>query len=202
MKALKITPTLINSFNSIFKDYTYGNDPAESSAKSEIDFLKLLRKEPQEYNESFEYGKRYEQKCYNYDIGEDNKEIVEIIKNGTFQVKRIKNLIVNGIRFQLVGIADVVKGAYIYDIKTTKNSYNAPHYLDNSQTSAYFALFPKAEQFGYLIHDYSTKQPKFYTEFYSRSQVEPIENIIAQFVNGMKQLGYWDTYVENWEIYL
>ena len=201
---LKITKTLIESWQYIFDCFEGGEDEAMES------FLKTLRREPLEPTEAMLNGTNFENLCYEmasdknvvdevYDgtvcpvNGEANysisfpkwytgaKKVAEIIRGGQFQVPVSCNLSVAGKDFWLYGICDVVKAGTIYDVKFKNKSLGSAdvygNYLNCSQHSIYLRSLPEASNFIYLVSD----GEDLYTQEYNRKSSKPVEEYITNF---------------------
>lgn len=119
--------------------------------------------------------------------------LAEICKGGMKQVPVSNTVTIDGIEFIMYGICDYVKAGTIYDIKKVIR-YEYGKYSNSPQHPMYFSLIPEASQFEYLIFDGSF----VYKERYSRSDCEPIENIISRFLSFIKRNKLWNLYEEHW----
>lgn len=191
-----LTATLLNSFSWFFKLY---------SQKKVNEFKNTLRKLPFPKNEYMKAGIKFETDVMNYCHGkylqdDDDydwcvKEAGEIVKDGTWQVKGYCNIKVGDIEFLLYGIADVLKGPYIYDIKFVQK-YKYGKYQNSVQHKIYFILFPAMTEFIYLISD----GYQIYKESYGRNQADSLTSEIADFWSWLNQNPeYKKIFCEKWE---
>lgn len=128
------------------------------------------------------------------------EKVAEIIRGGQVQVSIKRPITVDGTRFLIHGILDVLKAGIIYDVKYKVKSFGsldlAGSYLESPQHPAYFYLVPEAREFQYLVSDGSD----LYTEVYTRSNTRHIGDIIAEFQMSIKAMGLFDLYKEKWEV--
>lgn len=188
-----ITQTLLSSWNWIYK--------LEDGYE---DFLKTLNKEAMQPNQAMLDGQQFENMVYAHCEGavldeahkwaEGIKKVSEIVRNGAYQVKLSKPLIIDNIEFLLYGIFDVLKEGQIYDIKFSK-TYSFGKYLDSPQHSMYFELCPEVNKFTYLISD----GKELYKERYERYDTKPIELEIKQFMRFLEERNLVDTYCKKWQ---
>ena len=184
--SLLLTQTLINSWL-----YLYQVD-GEYYEKSYQDFLKTLKRIPLEDNEIFARGREFEKQVINGEY----KEIYDIIKGGSYQVSKKKELVVDNLDFTVYGIADFIKNGVIYDTKRV-NNYELQKYQYSSQHLIYLYLFDDCYEFTYLIVDNSDTT---YEETYKRNDLTlTIENLIHNFISFLKENNLFNIYLENWK---
>lgn len=160
-----ITPTLYGSY----AYYTqtnfeiYGEKADEIEAKARQDWLDTLNKVKRPPNEILQRGIDFENAVYEIAEGrplekphENTAEIAEIIKGGNIQVKLSKTVD----NYVFFGIADVIKGNRIYDIKRV-TAYECPKYENSIQHLLYMEA-SGLEHFEYLISTGS----ELYKEYY------------------------------------
>ena len=188
-----ITQTLLSSWNWSYK--------LEDGYE---DFLKTLNKEAMQPNQAMLDGQQFENMVYAHCEGatldeehkwaEGIRKVSEIVKNGAYQVKLSKPLIIDNVEFLLYGIFDVLKEGQIYDIKFSK-TYSFGKYLDSPQHSMYFELCPEVNKFTYLISD----GKELYKERYERYDTKPIELEIKQFMKFLDERNLVDIYCQKWK---
>ena len=184
--SLLLTQTLINSWL-----YLYQVD-GEYYEKCYQDFLKTLKRIPLEDNEIFARGREFEKQVINGEY----KEIYDIIKGGSYQVSKKKELVVDNLDFTVYGIADFIKNGVIYDTKRV-NQYDLQKYQYSSQHLIYLYLFDDCYEFTYLIVDNSDTT---YEETYKRNDLTlSIENLIHNFISFLKENNLFNIYLENWK---
>lgn len=184
--SLLLTQTLINSWL-----YLYQTD-GEYYEKAYQDFLKTLKRIPLEDNEIFARGREFETQVINGEY----KEIYDIIKGGSYQVSKKKELVVDNLDFTVYGIADFIKNGVIYDTKRV-NQYELQKYQYSSQHLIYLYLFDDCYEFTYLIVD---NTDTFYEEKYKRNDLTlSIENLIHNFISFLKENNLFNIYLENWK---
>ena len=184
--SLLLTQTLINSWL-----YLYQTD-GEYYDQAYQDFLKTLKRIPLEDNEIFARGREFEKLVINGEY----KEIYDIIKGGSYQVSKKKELVVDNLDFTVYGIADFIKNGVIYDTKRV-NQYELQKYQYSSQHLIYLYLFDDCYEFTYLIVDNSDT---FYEETYKRTDLTlSIENLIHNFISFLKENNLFNIYLENWK---
>lgn len=184
--SLLLTQTLINSWL-----YLYQVD-GEYYDKAYQDFLKTLKRIPLEDNEIFARGREFEKQVINGEY----KEIYDIIKGGSYQVSKKKELVVDNLDFTVYGIADFIKNGVIYDTKRV-NQYELQKYQYSSQHLIYLYLFDDCYEFTYLIVDNSDTT---YEETYKRNDLTlTIENLIHNFISFLKENNLFNIYLENWK---
>ena len=184
--SLLLTQTLINSWL-----YLYQVD-GEYYEKCYQDFLKTLKRIPLEDNEIFARGREFEKQVINGEY----KEIYDIIKGGSYQVSKKKELVVDNLDFTIYGIADFIKNGVIYDTKRV-NNYELQKYQYSSQHLIYLYLFDDCYEFTYLIVDNSDTT---YEETYKRNDLTlTIETLIHNFISFLKENNLFNIYLENWK---
>ena len=184
--SLLLTQTLINSWL-----YLYQVD-GEYYEKCYQDFLKTLKRIPLEDNEIFARGREFEKQVINGEY----KEIYDIIKGGSYQVSKKKELVVDNLDFTVYGIADFIKNGVIYDTKRV-NNYELQKYQYSSQHLIYLYLFDDCYEFTYLIVDNSDTT---YEETYKRNDLTmSIETLIHNFISFLKENNLFNIYLENWK---
>ena len=184
--SLLLTQTLINSWL-----YLYQVD-GEYYEKAYQDFLKTLKRIPLEDNEIFARGREFETQVINGEY----KEIYDIIKGGSYQVSKKKELVVDNLDFIVYGIADFIKNGVIYDTKRV-NQYELQKYQYSSQHLIYLYLFDDCYEFTYLIVDNSDTT---YEETYKRNDLTmSIETLIHNFISFLKENNLFNIYLENWK---
>ena len=184
--SLLLTQTLINSWL-----YLYQVD-GEYYEKCYQDFLKTLKRIPLEDNEIFARGREFEKQVINGEY----KEIYDIIKGGSYQVSKKKELVVDNLDFTVYGIADFIKNGVIYDTKRV-NQYDLQKYQYSSQHLIYLYLFDDCYEFTYLIVDNSDTT---YEETYKRNDLTmSIETLIHNFISFLKENNLFNIYLENWK---
>lgn len=184
---LLLTQTLINSWL-----YLYQVNDGEYYDKAYQDFLKTLKRIPLEDNEIFARGREFEKQVINGEY----KEIYDIIKGGSYQVSKKKELVVDNLDFTVYGIADFIKNGVIYDTKRV-NQYDLQKYQYSSQHLIYLYLFDDCYEFTYLIVDNSDTT---YEETYKRNDLTlSIETLIHNFISFLKENNLFNIYLENWK---
>lgn len=116
-----------------------------------------------------------------------------ILAGSQQQVALSKDIVIDGINYVLYGKLDFLLAGTIYDTKFSK-TYSVGKYIDNPQTSAYFALVPEARAFEFLICD----GDEVYRETYHPGEVEPIERKISRFMRFLDVMNLKSTYFTNW----
>ena len=184
--SLLLTQTLINSWL-----YLYQVD-GEYYEKCYQDFLKALKRIPLEDNEIFARGREFEKQVINGEY----KEIYDIIKGGSYQVSKKKELVVDNLDFIVYGIADFIKNGVIYDTKRV-NQYELQKYQYSSQHLIYLYLFDDCYEFTYLIVDNTDTT---YEETYKRNDLTvTLETLIHNFISFLKENNLFNIYLENWK---
>ena len=126
------------------------------------------------------------------------KKVADIIRGGQIQVNLRRPITVDGTRFLIHGVLDVLKAGIIYDVKYKVKSFGsldlAGSYLESPQHPAYLYLVPEAREFRYLVSDGTD----LYTESYTRQDTPFIGDLIAEFQTSIKAMGLFDLYKEKW----
>jgi hypothetical protein len=179
-----ITQSLLNSWSYLFEvDQEYYD-------QSYTDFLNSLQKIYTPSNFFMQRGLDFEKECM-----EGNVEgISEIIRGGIFQAVATKDIIIEGLKVLVYGKLDVLKAGKIYDIKRV-SKYAAPKYLNAYQHHFYLAMVPEAKEFTYIINDGNHT----YYETYRRDEAKPIEPMIQQFFNWLKERNLFEIYKMFWK---
>lgn len=197
MKRYRITPSLINALTYVWDLKTSEEKFEEATKNALLDFISTLKKEPKETSEAQQIGLDFEARCYRGEVSEDTQEIISLLQGGAYQVRLEKEIVVEGITFNLVGILDYLKGNTIYDIKkSASGSYTQLKYLHSSQHSAYFYLEPNASRFIYLYND---RHGETFKEQYLRCETPHIKTYISSFISCLKALNLWEVYLHYWE---
>lgn len=165
------------------------------------DFLRTLRGETLPPTEAMLNGTTFES-CVNgvlngNEMDADHKwykvvmQMAEYLAGSQQQVNLYREIKVDGQTYIMHGVLDYLRAGVIYDCKFTKN-YHLNKYLSTTQTPVYMYLVPEARRMEYVISDGNY----VYIERYPRDIVQPLDIIIRQFINFIKQHGLWDTLVE------
>lgn len=128
-------------------------------------------------------------------LKEQVEACADMLAGAQKQVVVFKDIEVNGLQITLHGVLDFLKEGVIYDTKFSK-TYEVGKYLNSPQHPMYFALVPEAKRFEYVICDGAY----VYTEDYERSDTQPIEGLIGQFIKFLQTYHLWDIYAEKWVI--
>lgn len=196
---LKITPSLLDT------DYFY----RKSDYKSREDYMKTLRCEKTEQNESMLKGIKFENDCCNYENtsfenGEKEEYIqtcetvFNLIKDGVFQTKLTKEILVNGVTYKLVGKTDVIIADRVIDIKFSK-SYDLNKYFYSAQWGAYLFL-TELNKMQYVV----SAGRGIYIEEYNLSKEQAEQIMKSKIRNFIETLKYDEeaylTYERNWNV--
>ena len=201
---LLITQSLLSSWGYMYNCWEEGQEQAKE------DFLRSLNREPIPPNEAMQAGIDFERAVYAEAAGQPRPElpkwepgiqqIADIIRGGQVQVSIRRPITVDGVRFQIHGILDVLKAGTIYDVKYKVKSFGsldlAGSYVDSPQHPAYFYLVPEAREFRYLVSDGTD----LYIETYARQNTAYIGDLIAEFVTSIKAMGLYELYTEKWSV--
>lgn len=189
MKKYLITPSLLNSWHyAITLDNEYGNLE---------DFKKVLSKEPMEETDAIKTGYQYEDfMIKNY----------EPTKNGCYQVKLYKNVVIDDCEYVLYGRLDCLKAGRIIDYKS-KKSYAVGDFINSYQHPMYFELCPEATDFEYLIcnnfkldKENNLDELNIYHEVYKRDEIRiDLKEEIRHFITWLKTNELYDLFCSNWE---
>lgn len=167
--------------------------------------MRALYRQPQPPSDKMLRGIEFEH-CVNSvldgaAIPEDHKwykpvmELANYLAGSQQQVSLKRDIIVDGVCFELQGVLDFLRGGVIYDTKFSTN-YHLNKYLDSPQHPMYFYLVPEASEFQYLSCD-----GKFiYTETYYPEDVTPINVTIRQFMRYLDRHKLVDTYTAFWNL--
>lgn len=205
MERYHMTKTLLESWQYTFDCFEGYEDSAHE------DFLHTLNRQPLEPNEAMLNGLAFEDRVYRLANGgtvrSDAKwlagaqALADIIRGAQIQVVARRDIEVDGMTFEVMGILDALKAGTIYDVKFINKSISGgepPHlygkYLNCSQHPAYFYIVPEAMEFQYLVSDGET----IYIEAYQREQTRDIGEIIHEFLESIKGMGLLDLYKEKW----
>lgn len=122
-------------------------------------------------------------------------QLAEYLDGSQQQVSIKKDLIVDGVCFELYGVLDFLRAGIIYDTKFSTN-YHLNKYLSSSQHPMYFHLVPEAREFQYLSCDGQF----IYKEIYRPEDTVPIEVIIRQFMQYLDKHNLVETYTSIWNL--
>lgn len=191
MKKFLITPTLLNSWKYC----------VESNYSSLEDFIKTLKKEEIEDQSKFIKGNKFEEYMIaNYPD----------TKNGCYQVKVYKEIIIGSNKYLLYGKVDCLKAGVITDYKYT-GVYDVGKFYGSYQTAVYMELVPEAYKMQYLISDnWSEKKVvgnweedknniNLYSEDYFRNELKiDLESEIISFMNWLEKYDLLKIYQDKW----
>jgi len=199
---LLITPSLLNSWLYIQECRKYVRESEEdimciedkrdlASEKALEEFLKYLRREPQEPSPAILKGIAFEEETL-----KGNTPASQIVKGGAYQLTGQAKIYVNGQAYLMYGRLDWIKGGVIYDTKRVSR-YEYPKYAKSYQHGFYFDLWQEAKEFDYLIYD---DNEKLHIEKYYRDDcANKTKEVIANFAKWLKQNNYWQIYFQNWK---
>ncbi len=203
MNRCLITQTLLSAWN-------YMHDCYESSADTAYDdFLRTLNREPKDMTPEMQNGIDFENEVYRAAAGMNRfphpkweagiQKAAAIIRSAPVQVKVQREMTLDdGMTFLVYGILDSLKAGTIYDVKFSNKGFAsaelAGKYLGSAQHPAYLFMVPEAFQFTYLVSDGTD----LYTETYTRSNTQPIQEIVKEFIDDLKALKLLDVYMEKW----
>ena len=168
-------------------------------------FVKSLNRVPKKPTEKMLNGVAFEG-CVNSTLNgafipEDHKwykpvmELAEYLHGSQQQVALKRDIIVEGVCFELFGVLDFLRAGVIYDTKFS-DSYRLNKYLHSPQHPMYFYLVPEARRFEYLSCD-----GKFiYKEIYYPEDTEPIELTIRQFMRYLEKHNLIETFTSKWNL--
>ena len=122
-------------------------------------------------------------------------QLADLLDGSQQQVTVKKDVIVDGVCFELYGVLDFLKRGVIYDTKFSKHYY-PNKYLQSPQHPLYFRLVPEAYKFSYLSCDGEF----IYTETYLPEDVTPIESLIHQFMVFLDKHNLVETYTSLWNL--
>ena len=190
----RITPSLLSSWSWSFRREG-GFD----------DFLKTLSREPMEPNEAMKDGMLFEQMVHDAVHGlpipadhewyEGILDASTILRGSAEQVRGERIIEAAGHEYLLVGVADNIKAGVIYDTKLSKR-YEYGKYHGSPQHPAYFALWPEAFRFTYLIYN----GHDLICETYYPFDTPNICSYIAEFRKYIDKHGLAETYIKNWGV--
>ena len=168
-------------------------------------FVKSLNRVPKKQTEKMLNGVAFEG-CVNSTLNgafipEDHKwykpvmELAKYLHGSQQQVALKRDIIVEGVCFELFGVLDFLRAGVIYDTKFS-DSYRLNKYLHSPQHPMYFYLVPEARRFEYLSCD-----GKFiYKETYYPEDTEPIELTIRQFMRYLEKHNLIETFTSKWNL--
>ena len=210
MKPLLITASLLSSW------IWYLQDESDDALKN---WLTVLNREQTPDNPAMKSGRAFETRVRfltesNYqfterdviDVNETQedvddeylecvKEIAAIVQGGAWQASSSMIVNIEGIDFCLYGRRDVLKGAWVYDLKFT-HTFEIGKYLDSPQTEMYIRLTPEVLGMKYLACDGKT----VYEDSYLREDVGLIDNTVRDFWNWLGQNTEMKSiYCEKWQ---
>lgn len=207
-----ITQSLLSAWSYIF-------DCAEGSEDEALeDFLRALKKEPGEQSDAMLRGISFENAVYATQCGdreaaeyhaeewakrgceEDEAACVRImakrLRGGAYQLTEYKEKEIGGITFLLMAKCDWVRAGVIYDCKRVEAYANVGKYYSSVQHPMYLEVIESASEFRYEICD----GKDIYEERYTREDIpQPIESVIAEFVDYLKTEKLLDTYKTYWK---
>lgn len=210
MRPLLVTASLLSSW------LWYLQDESDNAKES---FLTVLRREQTPDNPAMKSGRAFETRVRfltesNYQFAErdvadvaetaddvDNnynecvKEVADIVMGGAWQASSSIIVNIGGVEFCLYGRRDVLKGAWVYDLKFTK-TFEIGKYLDSPQTEMYIRLTPEVLGMKYLACDGKT----VYEDSYLREDVGLIDTTVQNFWNWLGQNHEMkEIYCEKWQ---
>ena len=202
MQRFHMTKTLLESWQYTFDCYEGGEEKAQE------DFMRTLNRQPVEETEAMLNGRSFEDRVYRAANGETIRSdakwhegvlaIADIIRGAQIQVLAKRDIEVDGMTFEVLGILDALKAGVIYDVKFLNKSMGGVElggkYLSCSQHPAYFYIVPEAREFQYLVSD----GEDVYIETYLREQTRHIGSIIHDFIESIRGMGLLDVYKEKW----
>lgn len=204
MERYHMTKTLLEAWQYTFDCYEGYEDDAMA------DFISTLKREPSEPTEAMMNGINFEDRAYRLARGETvrsdakwlagTKAVADIIRGAQIQVSARRDIQVDGMTFEVMGILDALKAGTIYDVKFLNKSMKDVDlygkYLDCSQHPAYFYIVPEAYEFQYLVSD----GEDLYIETYRRDQSRHISEFIHDFIGSVRSMGLLDLYKEKWRL--
>lgn len=183
--------------------YLRSGDEGEADALS--DFVRTLKREPIPDNENMAAGRAFEDAVCAESTGapwnnEDEaysecvREVAEFVRGGCWQVKASEARRIAGQDFLLYGRLDVLKGAWIYDIKYS-HTYEAGKYLASPQTMMYPAIVAGPIGIRFLVAD----GKNVFVDEYRRESIPPVEGMVSDFWNWMQaNTDLRALYLANW----
>ena len=168
-------------------------------------FLKSLYRQPKPLTEAMANGIEFES-CVNSVldgefIPKTHKwykpvmELADYLKGSQKQVTLKRDIVVDGVCFELYGVLDFLRSGIIYDTKFSKHYY-LNKYLTSFQHPLYFYLTPEAREFQYLSCDGQF----IYKETYHPDEVTPIEVTIKQFMVFLDRSHLIEPYTSLWNL--
>ena len=168
-------------------------------------FLKSLNRQPKPLSDAMAKGIEFES-CVNSAldgefIPESHKwykpvmQLADYLSGSQQQVSIKRDLIVDGVCFELHGVLDFLRAGIIYDTKFSSHYY-LNKYLNSPQHPMYFYLVPEAREFQYLSSDGSF----IYKETYRPEDTAPIEILIRQFMRFLDKHNLVETYASIWNL--
>lgn len=210
MKPLLITASLLSSW------LWYLQDESDDALKN---WLTVLNRESYPDNPAMKSGRAFENRVRwvaddsynpsekeNRDVVDTNdeaddeynecvKEVASIVQGGVWQASSSMVVNISGIDFCLYGRRDVLKGAWVYDLKFT-HTFEIGKYLDSPQTEMYIRLTPEVLGMKYLACDGKT----VYEDSYLREDVGLIDTTVQNFWNWLGQNPEMKSiYCEKWQ---
>lgn len=196
MPIYKITASLFGSWNWLL------NSTDEWREKNYNDFVNTLHGIRAERTPAMQRGIDFEALAMDGGV----PEISQKIKGGAFQVYAEKIIVVDGIKYKLLGFMDALKAGVISDTKRN-NRYEYGNYMDSMQHWCYFVLAPKAYRFDYLIGSGYSKAPydatvTLHEESYYNDGLaeERVKEATRQLVSWLKAQNLYEVYKKNYEI--
>jgi hypothetical protein len=123
----------------------------------------------------------------------DSLEYINHLAKPTWQSKIVKQYDIGGENVNLVGVADILNGNEIIDIKTTAR-FDYERYFWSWQWRAYLELF-ELDLFKYFVAEYKTNNDViemnhlYQFEFYRYPDMEiALNNILTKFVKFIKEM--------------
>lgn len=207
-----ITQSLLAAWSYIF-DCAEGSEAEASEA-----FLKALKKEPSDQSEAMLRGISFENavfatQCGNKDAAEYHasewskrgceeeeaacvRAMAKRLQGGAYQLTEYKEKEISGITFLLMAKCDWVRAGVIYDCKRVETYANVGKYYESVQHPMYLEVIGSANEFRYEICD----GKDIYEERYTREDIpQPIDSVIAEFVEYLKAENLLDTYKTYWK---
>ena len=207
-----ITQSLLAAWSYIF-------DCAEGSEGDAMeDFLRALKKEPGEQSDETLRGISFENavyatQCGNIEAAEYHAEewakrgceedeaacvrnMAKRLNGGAYQLTEYKEKEIGGITFLLMAKCDWVRAGVIYDCKRVESYANVGKYYSSVQHPMYLEVIGSANEFRYEICD----GKDIYEERYTREDIpQPIESVIAGFLDYLKSENLLETYKTYWK---
>lgn len=189
-----LTQSLLSDFQRIF-----------TSEDGYEGFIKSLNRQPKPLSEAMAKGIEFES-CVNSALdGEHIPEnhkwykpvmyLADYLAGAQQQVTVKKDMIVDGVCFELYGVLDFLRAGIIYDTKFSTHYY-VNKYLSSPQHPLYLYLVPEAREFQYLSCDGQF----IYRETYRPEDTAPIEVTIRQFMQFLDKHDLIETYTSIWNL--